>query len=187
MTVDFWQEEYFLHPDFEDLYTYAEVHPDRVYVFYPVAEAEYGDELFYQLCVSGDYPHSQYAQSEKELGEIFAELRTKERIVAFASSRTMYSKQACKLTGLDRSQLQQLRKFCDKRQCLTSQEEMERFLLCVTRGLASACAFALDGKILLLMQDLHGCIIWNEDSDKAGLKQIIKTFQGHKFVVQAEG
>lgn len=183
MSNNFWTEEYFCSPDFEDMYNYIPDHPEHALVFYSSAEVEHGDELFYQLCVFEEYPQNKYADCEKELADVFSKLTTKNKIVAYAASRKFVrNKDFIRLSGLDKLQLKNLIEFCDTRQLLSSRADADSFLLCATRGLASTCALAVEWKILFLMQDLHGCILYNEDSNKEGLAQVIKLLQEHGFI-----
>lgn len=183
VTTDFWNEDYFLHPDFEDMYNYVAENPEKTLLFSPTFEEKFGDELFYQLCLSGDLPYDQYARWEEELRQVFAELITKDKIIAFASPRGGICKSR-KLTGLNMRQLIQSKNFCGKRQYITTLKKASKLLLCTTRGLSSTCALALNWNILFLMQDLHGCILLDENYDKDGLNIVLEIFHNHCFIVE---
>lgn len=184
MTVDFWKEEYLLAPDFEDIYNYIVTHQNHSFFFSHCLEVEYGCDFFYQMCICGDIKYKEYVDCEENLNRVFAELLKKEQFVAFAADRTIFnSRKAKKLTGLDKSQLNQLWDFCGKRQNIISSADAKNLLLCVTRGLASTCALAINWRVLILMQDLHGTIVLSEDTDRDVIGQMIKIFEKNNFVV----
>ena len=184
MTVDFWKEEYLLAPDFEDIYNYIETHQNQSFYFSHCSEVEHGSDFFYQMCLSGDIKYKEYVRCEENLNGVFTELLKKEQFVAFAADRTIFnSRKAKELTGLDKSQLNQLRDFCGRRQNIISSTDARNLLLCVTRGLASTCALAINWRVLMLMQDLHGTVVLSEDTDRDVISQMIKIFEKNDFVV----
>ena len=184
MTIDFWKEEYLLAPDFEDMYNFIETHQNQSLFFSHCLEIERRSDLFYQMCLSGDLEYERYVRCEENLHGVFTELLKKEQFVAFAANRTIFnSRRAKKLTGLDKMQLRQLQNFCGRKQNIISSDDAKKLLLCVTRGLASTCALAVDWKVLMLMQDLHGAIVIGEDTDMDLVAQMIKIFEKNGFVV----
>lgn len=184
MFVDFWKEEYFLDPNFDDMYHYVETNPEKALLFLSQLESNCGKDLFYQMCLE-DFDTVQYEQCEEAFRRAFSEILKRERIVAYAADRTIFdNRNVKKLTGLEKTQLKSLKLFCGCRQEVVSNGDFEKLLLCMTRGLASTCALAVNWKILLLMQDLHGCIVYNKETDMEGLKYMIDVFKKNAFVVE---
>ena len=183
MKKQFWTEEYFLSPDFEEMYDCISEYPNTRF-FCSAAEVAHGGDLFYQLCVFDGFSKEKYCECEKNLTDAISKLLNKNKIVSYAASRKFVSnKRFQKLSGLNEQKLKNLIKICDTRQILSSQSAVESFLLCATRGLASTCLLAVEWKILFLIQDLHGCILYNEDSDQEGLKQALKLFCDNGFII----
>lgn len=183
MIIDFWKEEYFCEPNFDDMYHYVEKNPEKALLFMPQIEENCGKDLFYQMCPE-DFETVQYEQCEEALRRAFSEILKQERFVAYAADRSIFeNRNAKELTGLEKSQLMSLKSFCGCRQEVVSTGDFEKLLLCMTRGLASTCALAVNWNILLLMQDLHGCILYSNDTDKDGLKHMVDVLQKNAFVV----